>query len=126
MHAKMARRKEEIERVRLHLGIPRLGAFGSAARGTDFDLETCDADFLVRSCPDDEVDPLGQFFDLVDALSGALVRPVDLIENGAVASNCLLFRDQPLKGTGPRGAMSEFSCIALRRQRMKSGNSSRA
>ncbi|MDE0303410.1 MAG: nucleotidyltransferase domain-containing protein [Albidovulum sp.] len=90
IHAEIADRKDEIAGICRHLGVSRLEVFGSAARSTDFDPETSDADFLVEFSPDDDVDPLGQFFDLVDALSGALGRPVDLIEEGAVTNPYLL------------------------------------
>ncbi len=90
MHAEIAARKDEIAGICRHLGVSRLEVFGSAARGEDFDPATSDADFLVQFSPDDEVDPLGQFFNLVDALSGTLGRPVDLVEEGAVTNPYLL------------------------------------
>ena len=42
---------------------------------------TSDADFLVELDPNGNLPPLEQFFGLVDALSDALGRPVDLVEN---------------------------------------------
>ena len=62
----------------------RLEVFGSAARGTDFDPQTSDADFLVEFDPDCGLAPFDQFFDLAEALSMTLGRPVDLVEPGAI------------------------------------------
>ena len=63
--------------------------FGSAARGTDFDPETSDADFLVEFKPDSKQSPFFQFFDLADALRVALGRPVDLVEPAAINNRYL-------------------------------------
>lgn len=90
MHAEVADRTEEISGICRRYGVSRLEVFGSVARGDDFDPETSDVDFLVQFRPDEEVDPLGQFFGLVDALSCALGRPVDLVEDGAVTNRYLL------------------------------------
>ena len=65
-------------------GVARLEVFGSAARGTDFDPQTSDADFLVEFIPDSNLGPFDQFFGLADALRDTLGRPVDLVEEGAV------------------------------------------
>ena len=62
----------------------RLEVFGSAARGTDFDPKTSDADFLVEFDPASELPPFHRHFDLVEALRNALGRPVDLVEFGAI------------------------------------------
>ena len=74
---------DEIAGIGRSSGVSRLEEFGSAARGVDFDPDTGDANFLVRFRSDDDVDPPGKFFDLVDALSGAQGRPVDLVEERA-------------------------------------------
>ena len=58
--------------------------FGSAARDTDFDPQSSDADFLVEFRPDSGLVPFDQFFDLADALRQTLGRPVDLVEVGTV------------------------------------------
>ena len=57
---------------------------GSAARGTDFDPQTSDADFLVEFRLDNGRAPLRQYFDFAEALRHTLGRPVDLVESGAV------------------------------------------
>ena len=90
MHSEIADRKDEIAGICRRCRASRLEVFGSAARCTDFEPETSDADFLVRFSPDDGVDPLGQFFDLIDALSGVLGCPVDLVEEAAVTNPYLL------------------------------------
>ena len=90
MRAEIADKRDEIAGICRHLGVSRLEVFGSAARGVDFDPDSSDADFLVRFGPDGDLDPLGRFFDLVDALSDALGRPVDLVEDGAVLNPFLL------------------------------------
>ena len=51
MHAGIADRKDEIARICRRYRVQRLDLFGSAARGTDFDPETRDADFLVEFQP---------------------------------------------------------------------------
>lgn len=65
-------------------GVRRLELFGSAARGTDFDPQTSDLDFLVEFGMAPHLGPLEQYFDLAQALSALFGRPVDLIEAGAV------------------------------------------
>ena len=65
--------------------VSRLDVFGSAARGTDFDVETSDADFLVDFDPDYGAD---EFFGLKDDLEKVLGRPVDLVtRNGLEAGH---------------------------------------
>ena len=81
MHAAIADKREELADLCRRYGVARLEVFGSAARGTDFDLESSDADFLVEFDPDSNLPPFEQFFGLADALSEALGRPVDLVES---------------------------------------------
>ncbi len=84
MHSTIAEKQGEIaELCRLH-GVARLEVFGSAARGTDFNPLTSDADFLVEFTPQDGRTPLRQYFRFADALRDAMGRPVDLVELGAV------------------------------------------
>ena len=84
MHADIKSRKEEIAKICRRYGVKRLDLFGSAARGTDFDPETSDADFLVdfqRPLPKDMLRCLmGLKFDLADALG----REVDIASMGAI------------------------------------------
>ena len=81
MHAAIADKREKLAELCRRNDVARLQVFGSAARGTDFDPETSDADFLVEFDPNRELPLLEQFFDLVDALCDALGRPVDLVED---------------------------------------------
>lgn len=48
MHVAIADKKEELAAICRRYGVARLDVFGSAARGTDFDPQTSDADFLVE------------------------------------------------------------------------------
>lgn len=84
MHAAIADKRDELAELCERYGVVRLEVFGSAARGTDFDPETSDADFLVKFRRVDELGPFDQFFDFADALREVLGRPVDLVEDGAV------------------------------------------
>lgn len=51
MHAEIADRLDEIARICHRHRVRRLELFGSAVRGTDFDPEASDADFLVEFEP---------------------------------------------------------------------------
>lgn len=84
MHVAIADKMEELAAVCRRYGVARLEVFGSAARGTDFDPQTSDADFLVEFDPDSGLAPFDPFFDLAEALSMILGRPVDLVEPGAI------------------------------------------
>ncbi len=89
MHPEIADRKDEIAGICRRYDVKRLEVFGSAARGTDFDREHSDADFLVEFRPDSDQDPFFRFFDLLDALRHALGRPVDLVQPGAIRNRYL-------------------------------------
>ena len=84
MHVAIADKKEEPAAVCRRYGVARLEGCGSAARGTDFDPQTSDADFLVEFHPDRGLAPFDRFFDLAEGLSMTLGRPVDLVEPGAI------------------------------------------
>jgi predicted nucleotidyltransferase len=84
MHAAIADKKEELAELCRRYGVTRLEVFGSAARGTDFDPQTSDVDFLVEFRPSRGPAPFDQFFDLADALRQTLGRPVDLVESGVI------------------------------------------
>ena len=84
MHAAITDKREVLVQLcRLH-GVARLEVFGSAARGTDFDPQTSDADFLVEFRLDNDRAPLRQYFDFADALRQTLGRSVDLVEADAI------------------------------------------
>ena len=84
MHAYIAEKKEELAELCRRYDVIRLEIFGSAARATDFDPDTSDADFLVEFNPDSTQSPFEQYFGLVEALRETLGRPVDLVETRAI------------------------------------------
>jgi hypothetical protein len=90
MHALIERHRDAIAALCRRYGVQRLEAFGSAARGEDFDPATSDADFLVAFLPDNGASPLEQFFGLAFALERLLGRPVDLVEVGAIRNPFVL------------------------------------
>ena len=79
MHAEIANRRNEIAEICRGYGVERLEIFGSAARGTDFDPATSDADFLVEFEPSREPKTLGELFEFKDALAAAVGRNVDVL-----------------------------------------------
>jgi predicted nucleotidyltransferase len=89
MHPLIDQRRAEIALLCRRYGVRQLEVFGSAARATDFDQATSDADFLVDFHAGG-LPPLEQFFGLADALAGLLGRPVDLVERGAVRNPFVL------------------------------------
>ena len=104
MHALINDRRAELAALCRRFDVVRLDVFGSAARGTDFDLDRSDADFLVSFAPRVR-DNLTVFFDLKDALEALLKRSVDLIDHEAVAESCnylrrrhILAKAQPIYG----------------------------
>ena len=86
MHAAISDKKDELAELCRRYGVARLEVFGSAARGTDFDPQSSDADFLVEFRLDDGRVPLRQYLDFAEALRHTLGLPVDLVESGAVRS----------------------------------------
>jgi hypothetical protein len=84
MHQLIDQRRAEIALLCRRYGVRQLEVFGSAARGTDFDPVTSDADFLVDFEQESDLPPLGQFFGFAGALERLLGRPVDLVERGAI------------------------------------------
>ncbi len=81
MHAYIAEKREELAELCRRYDVIRLEIFGSAARATDFDPDTSDADFLVEFDPDSTLPPFEQYFGLAEALRKTLGRPVDLVED---------------------------------------------
>ncbi|MCY3877967.1 MAG: nucleotidyltransferase domain-containing protein [Rhodobacteraceae bacterium] len=86
MHAEIADKKDEIARVCRRFDVEKLEVFGSAARGTDFDPNSSDFDFLVVFRRDSNQNPFVRFFDLLDALRRALGREVDLVQLKSVSN----------------------------------------
>lgn len=83
-HAEIESRKEEIAEICRRHRVERLDLFGSAARGTDFDLETSDADFLVAFTPPLLPGLFERRTGLLNDLRAALGRDVDLIRMGTI------------------------------------------
>ncbi len=90
MHESIDRRRVDLAAICRRYGVRRLEIFGSAARGTDFDPNASDVDFLVEFETGDDHGPLEQFFGLSESLKRLLGRPVDLVERDAVVNPFLL------------------------------------
>lgn len=80
MHVSIADKRGELIELCQRYAVARLEVFGSAARGTDFNPETSDADFLVEFLSDSDLRPFDQYFGFAEALRDTLGRPVDLVE----------------------------------------------
>lgn len=89
MHPDIEQKRPEIARVCRQRRVRTLEVFGSAARGTDFDPQRSDADFLVEFDPDSNPG-LDTFFGLKDDLEALLRRKVDLVQAGAVRNPYVL------------------------------------
>jgi uncharacterized protein len=83
MQADIAEKRDALAAVCRRYGVARLEVFGSAARGSGFDPERSDADFLVTFTPAARND-LAAFTELKEALERLLGRPVDLVEREAI------------------------------------------
>lgn len=90
MHAEIADRIDEIARICRRYRVKRLDLFGSAARGTDFDPETSDADFLVEFESPTRPDIARRFFGLEADLAEALGRKVGMSSLGAIRNPYIL------------------------------------
>ncbi len=86
MHDVIAEKRDELAVICRRYDVVRLEVFGSAARGTDFDPATSDADFLVEFDSESTLRPFHRYFDLVEALRDVLGRPVDLLQFRAVSN----------------------------------------
>ena len=83
MHPAISERRGEIADLCRRFGVRRLEAFGSAARSSDFDPATSDADFVVEFSPDSGLPALRQYVGFAAALQDLLGRQVDLVD-GAI------------------------------------------
>jgi len=86
MQADINEKRDALAAICRRYGVARLEVFGSAARGTDFDPNRSDADFLVTFKPATRND-LAVFSDLKEALERLLRRPVDLVEREAIEAS---------------------------------------
>jgi uncharacterized protein len=84
MRMEIEKHRETLAAMCRRYGVRRLELFGSAARGTDFDPATSDADFLVAFDKAGGLSALDQFLGFSEALERLLGRPVDLVEASAV------------------------------------------
>ena len=84
MHSLIQEKQPAIAELCRRYGVQRLEVFGSAARGTDFDPATSDADFLVEFSVESGPPSLKIFFGLQSDLSQLLGRDVDLAEPAAL------------------------------------------
>jgi uncharacterized protein len=83
MHPSITQNLEDIADLCRRFGVRRLEAFGSAARGRDFDPARSDADFLVQFAPTTDLPALRQYFGFAEAMQELLERRVDLLD-GAI------------------------------------------
>jgi uncharacterized protein len=84
MHPLIQEKRQAIAELCRRYRVQRLEVFGSAARGTDFEQATSDADFLVEFSEESGVPSLKTFFGLQADLSQLLGREVDLAELSAL------------------------------------------
>ena len=89
MHAEIAERKEEIAEICRRYRVARLEVFGSAARGTDFDPDTSDVDFLVEYGPPFRGGRFQQYMGLIQDLSDTLGRKVDVLRMDTIRNKYL-------------------------------------
>ncbi len=89
IHAEIAQRTDEIAAIGRHYRASRLELFGSAARSTDFDRETSDADILVDFEPPLLPGIARRYTGLADDLQALPGREVDLVRSGTVENEYL-------------------------------------
>ena len=89
MHSLIDQKRADISQICQRHQIRRLEVFGSAARATDFDPATSDADFLVEFEPGAKRG-LETYFALKADLEALLQRGVDLVEPATLRNPYLL------------------------------------
>ena len=87
MHALINQHRAEIALLCHRYSVRQLRVFGSAARGSDFDPDRSDADFLVDFARNGDLPPLQQYLGFAEALERLLGRPVDLVERDAIETS---------------------------------------
>ncbi len=90
MHPAIAEQVPRISDLCRQHHVRRLEVFGSAARGSDFDLGRSDVDFLVEFDPDPALNRFEIYFALKQSLEELLHRDVDLVTLGAVVNPYVL------------------------------------
>jgi predicted nucleotidyltransferase len=103
MHPTIAEKAPQIAELCRRHGVRRLELFGSAARGTDFDPEQSDADFLIEFEDSTAAAPrLERCLNLERDLAQLLQRRVDLVERHALeGSRNYIRRRSILRGAEP-------------------------
>lgn len=86
MQAEIDEKRDALAAICRRYGVARLEVFGSAARGSGFDPNCSDADFLVTFAPATRND-LATIIDLKDELEKVLRRNVDLVEREAIEAS---------------------------------------
>jgi predicted nucleotidyltransferase len=84
MHPLIAQRRKDLAEICRQYRVKRLEVFGSTARGTDFDPERSDVDFLVEFETGEHSPSVFEFLDLREALAARMGRPVALVAVGSV------------------------------------------
>ena len=87
MHPIIKQHQQQITELCETFRVRSLAIFGSAARGTDFDAQTSDADFLIEF-PSNST--LQAYFGFRDALANLLGCAVDLVDPGNIENPYLL------------------------------------
>ena len=90
MHPVIADNRGEIAAICRRYRVSRLEVFGSAARGTDFDPSSSDADFLVDFEPPTLPGISKRYAGLTRDLQALLGREVDLIRLATIDNEYLL------------------------------------
>ena len=90
MHPEIADKMDEIAGICRRHRVSRLEVFGSAARGTDFDPDRSDADFLVEFEPPALPGLFKRYMGLIKDLRSALDREVDMVSVDSIDNEYLL------------------------------------
>ena len=89
MHHEIEEGRGKIAEICQRYRVSRLDVFGSAARGTDFDPETSDADFLVEFEPPILPGIAKRRMGMINDLRTVLGREVDLLRIGTAKNKYL-------------------------------------
>jgi uncharacterized protein len=102
MHRLIDQHRAEIALLCHRYDVRRLEVFGSAARGSDFDPDRSDADFLVEFERESGLPALQQYFGFAEDLERLLGRKVDLVERDTIeASRNYILRRRILADAEP-------------------------
>lgn len=97
MHVAVSTRLDALAKLSRRFHVRRLGMFGSAARGEDFDPTSSDIDFLIEF--ETDADPgMAGFLDVEAALQEVVGRPVDLVDRLAIEQSRNYLRRRQILG----------------------------